>query len=423
MHRSLLILVCAVTAACSAQTPTQQPAPQSQPNIQTAQPAAQPQPGSQTSTPAAPATPAGQTPQPAKPPVPPPAPPDTSAKVAPTQPVITVKGVCQSTPVRKTAGGTTPKLTPTSCETVVTKADFEKLINALNTSNQTIPPSMRRNLAQAYVEFLSFSQAARKAGLDKDPRFLEIMKLIRMRTLEDVYRRNLEEKYRNPPAEEIQARYNQNLPKYEEIKLSRMFIPAKNTAANEKDDWEKKALQVANDIHDRAAKGEDLEKLQKEAFTTLGLTINPPNTAVGTRRRGMLVPAEENELFALKPGEVSKVEQEPAGYIIYKVESRQTLPLEQVKDEISRELFREKMEAGMKAITAAVKADYNEEYFGPAAPPPPPPAARFGNPSAAPPPGSRPSPAPASAPAPATPSASTPPSAPSPAPGAQKPPQ
>ena len=407
MHRSLLILVCAVTAACSAQTP----APQSQP-------------GSQASTPAAPATPPAQTPQPApKPAVPPPPPADTSAKVAPTQPVITVKGVCESTPVRKAAAGTTPKPTPTACKTVVTKADFEKLINALNTSNQTIPPAMRRNLAQAYVEFLSFSQAARKAGLDKDPRFLEIMKLIRMRTLEDIYRRNLEEKYRNPPAEEIQARYNQNLPKYEEIKLSRVFIVAKNTAASDKDDWEKKALQVANDVHDRAVKGEDLEKLQKEAYTTLGLTINPPNTSVGTRRRGMLAPAEEKELFALKPGEVSKVEQEPSGYIIYKVESRQTLPLEQVKDEISRELFREKMEAGMKAITGSVQADFNEEYFGPAAPPAPPPAARFGNPSAPPPPGSRPSPGPASAPAPTTPSASTPPSAPSPAPGAQKPPQ
>ena len=229
---------------------------------------------------------------------------------------------------------------------------------------------MRRNLAQAYVELLTFTQAAEKAGVDKDPKFAEVMRLVRMRTLEDFYRRNTEEKYRNPPATEIQAYYTQNLAKYEEIKLSRIFIPAKNPSTPAKDDWEKKAAQVANDIHDRAAKGEDFEKLQKEAYTTLGLTITPPSTTSGTRRRGMLTAPEEQELFALKGGEVSKLEQEPAGYIIYKVESKETLPMDRVKDEISRELFRQKMDGQLKSVTAAVHADFNDQYFGPPAAPP-----------------------------------------------------
>jgi len=305
---------------------------------------------------------------------------------------------------------------------VVTKADFEKLMNALNSSNQTIPPAMRRNLATAYVEFLTFSQAAHKAGLDKDPRFLEIMKLMRMRTLEDLYRRNLEEKYRTPPAAEVQDYYNKNLSKYEEIKLSRLFIPAKNTTATDKDDWEKKAAHVADDIHDHAAKGEEFEKLQKESYTTLGLTISPPSTTVGTRRRGMMAPAEEQELFALKPGDVSKVEQEPAGYIIYKVESRQTLPLDQVKDEISRELFRQRMETGLKSVTGAVHAEYNDQYFGPTPPPPAPPGARLGTAPPPPPSVNRPAPPGASAPTPPAP-APKPPAASAPASSSQPPPK
>lgn len=294
---------------------------------------------------------------------------DTSAAVPATAPVITVEGVCPAAPPKSAAAGQTT--VQQACTTTVTKAQFEKLLNALNSTNQPIPPAMRRNLAQAYVELLAFSQAAEKAGIDKDQRFLEVMRLVRMRTLADLYRRDLEEKYRTPPQTEVQAYYNQNLPRYEEIKLNRIFIPAKNTAAQNKDDWEKKAAQVANDIHDRAAKGEDIDKLQKEAYTTLGLTIAPPSTALGPRRRGMLGQSDEQELFALKPGEVSKVEQEPAGYIIYKIESRQTLPVEQVKDEISRELFRQKLDAELKAITGSVKSEFNDQYFGASAAPAP----------------------------------------------------
>jgi PPIC-type PPIASE domain len=356
-------------------------------------------------TPTQQATPTPQTvPPPQATPKPPaPAPPESAAKVAPSDPVITVHGLCSNTPPKRPAGaaaGKTAAKAPSAsgpCETVITKAQFERLIE---TVNPNVPPTMRRNIAQAYVELMAFAQAAQKAGVENDPKFAEQLRLLRMQALVSIYRRNLEEKNRNPDPQEVQAYYKQNVGKYEEIKLSRIFIPAKNSSSANKDDWEKKAAQTANDIHDRATKGEDFDKLQKEAYTTLGLTIAPPNTTVGTRRRGMLTPAEEQELFGLKAGDVSKVEQEPAGYIIYKVESKQTLPQEQVKDEISRELFRQKMESQMKSITGGVKADFNDQYFGSPNSPPPgaiPPGAQA--PGAPRPP----------VPAPASPPASTPP--------------
>jgi|SRR5579864_1036350 len=335
MIRYLLGFTLVAAAACSAQG-TAKPLPQLQP------------PASKTTPPQS-GAPAAST--------------DAAAAVPASAPIITVKGVC-ATPAKTAAAS------PESCTTTVTKEQFEKLLNALNSSNQNIAPAMRRNLAQAYVELLAYAQAAEKNGIEKDPKFIEVMHLVRMRTLADLYRRDLEEKDRNPPAADIQAYYNQNVSRYEEIKLSRIFIPAKNPSAQGKDDWEKKAAQLAQDLRDRAAKGEDMEKLQKEAYTTLGLTINPPNTLVGARRRGMLAQPEEQELFTLKPGEVSKVEQEPAGYIIYKVDSRQTLPLDQVKDEISRELFRQKLDAQLKSVTGSVQAEFNDQYFGPPANPP-----------------------------------------------------
>lgn len=324
----------------------------------------------------APQSPGTTNPSPNKPPSERTEAPDTASAVPATQPVITIQGICTSTPAKKIGTAAAAKKTSANspadqaaCKTLITKQQFEKLVEAVNSSRQAVPAAMRRNLAQAYVELLTFNQVAQKAGVDKDPKFAELMRVLRMRTLADFYRRDLEEKYRNPPDAEIQAYYNQNLSKYEEIKLSRIFIPAKNPSAQNKDDSEKKTAQVANDIHDRAAKGEDFEKLQKEAYTTLGLTITAPPIAVGNRRRGMMAQQEEQELFALKAGDVSKLEQEPAGYVIYKIDSRQTLSAKDVTSEISRELFRQKMDNKLKSITAAVHADFNDRYFGPAHPP------------------------------------------------------
>jgi hypothetical protein len=313
------------------------------------------------------------------------------AAVADTQAVITIHGLCSG--AAATHPGTaakkgTPAASTRDCTTTITKAQMEKTIRAVHTNNQPIDPQMRRQIAQAYVQMLTWAAAAEKAGTEKDPDVRELLRLVRLKALADAYREHLGHQYGNPTENEITAYYNENTSKYEELKLSRIFIPAKNPSAQDKDAWEKKAAQLANDLRDRATKGEDLEKLQKETFATLGLTIAPPSTNMGERRRGMLPQALEQELFALKPGEVSKVEQEAAGYTIYKVESKQTMPIDKVKGEISRELARARMEAKAKEINTGVRVDLNESYFRPPATPgpapsmvPPGPAAR---PSAAP---------------------------------------
>lgn len=287
---------------------------------------------------------------------------DPAASVPANQPVITIHGECSN-------GEQIGSTDASSCTTVLTKEQFEKLLEAINTNNQPIPPQMRRNLAQALVGLMTFAQAAEKAGIANDPKFQEVMRVVRMRTLQDMYQRSVEQKSRNASPQDVEGYYNQNSGKYVEVKLGRIFIPKTNATApatQDKGEFEKKAEQVADDMRARALKGEDLEKLQHEAYTTLGLTTPAPSSDAGTRRKGMMMPQEEEEVFSLKPGELSKVEKEPTGFIIYKVISKQAVPLEQVKDEIGREMFRQKMEAQVKAITESVHTDYNDQYFGPA---------------------------------------------------------
>ncbi|HKD82778.1 MAG TPA: peptidylprolyl isomerase [Candidatus Angelobacter sp.] len=306
-----------------------------------------------------PATPA---PPQARPGVPAPIQPQSAAAhpeaVGNNEAVITVHGLCPDASAKSS----------TDCTTVVSKEKFEKILAAVNQSNAPMPPVAIRNLAEAYVQMMAFASQAEKLGLDKDPRFQEMMRIVRLNRLTEIYRRTMDEKYRNLSDAEIQAYYDKNLARFEQVKLGRVFIPRVNPKAPRvNDDFEQRAQKLAESLRDRAAKGEDLDKLQQEGYRTLGL--NPPslNTDAGTRRRGsgLLAPNVENDIFALKSGEVTKVEPEPAGFQFYKLMGRETLTLQQVKAEIGAAIRKTGIEAANKAVMDPIHTDLNETYFGP----------------------------------------------------------
>ncbi|HEX3091303.1 MAG TPA: hypothetical protein VHW72_01705, partial [Candidatus Angelobacter sp.] len=62
-------------------------------------------------------------------------------------------------------------------------------------------------------------------------------------------------------------------------------------------------------------------------------------------------------------GEVTKVEFEPSGFNIYKVRSRATVPIEQARAQIVREISQKKFDDALKAATSNVHSDLNEQYF------------------------------------------------------------
>lgn len=291
--------------------------------------------------------------------------------VAANEAVITIHGFCPGAPAK----------TGAECTTVINKEQFEKILGAVNQANAVMPPQAIRNLAERYVQIMAFASQAEKLGLDKDPRFLELMRVVRLNSLSEVYRRSLDEKYRTPSDADIKAYYDQNIAKFEQVKLSRVFIPRVNPKAPTgagPDDFAQRAQKLADSLRERAVKGEDLDKLQQEAYHTLGL--NPPslNTDIGARRRGSgtLSPTVENDVFTLKPGEITKVEPEPSGYQFYKLQGRDTITLEQAKNEISSVIRKSQLDAANKAVMDPIHTDLNETYFGPRstgmqAPPPP----------------------------------------------------
>jgi PPIC-type PPIASE domain len=270
--------------------------------------------------------------------------------------VITIHGFCPDTTGKN----------GDACTTVLTKEQFEKIVAAVNQTGAPMPPVAIRNMAERYVQILAFADAAEKLGMDKDPRFQELMRVVRLNSLSEAYRRTLDEKYRAPSDADIKAYYDKNVAKFEQVKLSRVFVPRVNPKAPREglEDFAQRAQQVANALRERAAKGEDLDKLQQEGYKTLGLSSPSLNTDIGTKRRGSFSPAVDQDVFALKPGEVTKVEPEPAGFQFYKLQGRETLTLAQAKNEIVVVIHKESLDVANKAVLDPIHTDFNDTYFG-----------------------------------------------------------
>ncbi|HEY2364306.1 MAG TPA: peptidylprolyl isomerase [Candidatus Angelobacter sp.] len=281
--------------------------------------------------------------------------------VPPNAPVVTIHGVCP----RDASSGKTASTKTDSCETVVTKEQFNRMISGMNVAVQISNPAAMRSFAEGYSQLLALANEGEKAGAENDPRFQELMRIARLRALADSYRHGLDEKYSNPSQQEIEAYYNENISKYDSFKLERIIVPSINPsrtpAARAEND--RKVQQLANDIRERAARGEEMQKLQDEVYKTLALP-SVPKADLGMKRRGSLPAGIEKDILALKPGEVTKLEAEMSGFNIYKLRSRDTIPLEQVKAEITRDLHQKNLEAAIKAVTGNVHPELNEQFFG-----------------------------------------------------------
>jgi parvulin-like peptidyl-prolyl isomerase len=286
-------------------------------------------------------------------------------------PVITINGVCDVSPngqakpaprpaTQAKAAGSAPSAAHTDCKTQITRAEFEKL---LKTVASGAPPSARRQVAARYVQFLTAANEGVKLGVDKDPDFSEQLALMRLQLLAQDAERRLQTEASNVSDADIKAYYDQNPSAFEEVTLTRIFVPrSSGDPASAQPAADSKA--IADNARQQLAGGGDPEKIQKAVFEQLKNTTEPPSTKFGAKRRGTLPPAHEQKIFSLKQGEVSDVVQDSIGYVVYRVDAKQQVPFEQAKEQVKQRITQQRIEDARQKIMGGSKADYNDAYFG-----------------------------------------------------------
>jgi hypothetical protein len=185
--------------------------------------------------------------------------------------------------------------------------------------------------------------------------------------------RDLQKKAGDVPETEVESYYKDNPSKFQQVELLRIFIPkskphaptagastppAADTAADEA------AMKAeADKIHAAAVAGGDFQALQKEAFEAAGIKSQSPSVDLGKVGRDAL-PTTQQKVFELQAGQVSELLDEPGGFYIYKVVSKETVPLEQAKKEIHDFLQQQAFQKQMQAMIGSVKPELNPTYFG-----------------------------------------------------------
>jgi uncharacterized protein (DUF2344 family) len=324
------------------------------------------------------------------------APSEDAAAVAPTAAVLTINGVCQGQ-LKAAAKGTaakpaSAKSTTADCKTVITKAEFEKLAAALapnpNPEIKTINPQVKRQLANVLPRNLAMEEAAKKKGLENSPQYAQMMKFARMQILAALLQRQIQADAAKISDADVQKYYSEHSDNFQQFTVDRLFVPRNRQAQPDLKDEDKgerltaeqqKATleaeraksaegeqamsKLADDLRTRAAAGEDFAKLQKEAFTAAGMKVDSPTVTLPKLRRTGL-PAAHAAIFDLKVGEVSQVINDAGGHYIYKIEAKDQLPLDQVKEEIHSKLQNDRTREMMEKINASYKVETNEAYFG-----------------------------------------------------------
>ncbi len=299
----------------------------------------------------------------------PPASPDSEAKapapaeVPPDAAVITLPGLCENPPADKSKAS--------DCKMVVTRAEFEQLLSLVAPNT---PPASRRQIANRYAMGLVMEDEARKMGLDKGPKYEQLMRIARMQVMSQELQHSLQEKAADVPDKDIEDYYKKNAAAYDEASLQRVFIPHSKVLEASKEKLSEAAMKRRQDegeaamkteaeaLQKRAAAGADLNKLQEEAFQFAGQKAKPPQTSMGKIRRSSL-PANQAAVFELKPGEVSQLISDPSGYFVYKMAEKETLSLDKVKEEIHNTLRAQRMQDAMQNVQQSVTPAFNDAYF------------------------------------------------------------
>lgn len=293
--------------------------------------------------------------------------PASTSNVALDAAVLTIKGLCAKPGPKASAapaGGT--------CQTVITRAQFEKLVDAVQPG---MPVKTKRQLAGSYPRLLVRAREAETRGLNKEPRFEERLRFARLQILSQELLRDFQEESSKVSEKAITDYYHNDTPDFEQVSLGRVYVPLRkqmdapkeklsdDAAKAQQKEAEDAMSREAQDLHTRAAAGEDFAKLQKEAYEAAGIKSAVTSASLGKLRHNQL-PSGHSSVFDLKPGEISQVISDASGHYIYKLESKEVESLDAVKDEIRNKLQNQRMQEILEKLDQSYTTDLNQAYFG-----------------------------------------------------------
>ena len=251
-----------------------------------------------------------------------------------------------------------------------TAAEVEHLMLLLPPQYQQQARSQPEAAAKILTQVLflqGLAEQAEKEGIDQRAPYKEQIEAFRTQTLaqaEMMLHHNV------PVGGEEQEKYYKDHPdKFQEAAVSVILVSfnpnaAKAVPGGKKLLTEDEAKAKIEDLRKQIVGGVDFGKLARENSDDPSAA---KDGAFGTIKRSSPYPdVIKNAVFALKAGEMSQVIRQPSGLWLIRLDKIQTLPYDQVTDQVNAELQQEKFQAWQNSILSqyTVKVD-NPAYFAP----------------------------------------------------------
>jgi len=246
---------------------------------------------------------------------------------------------------------------------VITKEDLDRFTRSFAPE---VGESARGRVAVQYAKTLAYSHLAEEMGLDKNPALAKELdyqlKVIRMRILASAFLQVQQQKARIADSD-IQKYYDDHHDEYEQVRVRRLAVPAAVPTEDSRPLDRAKVIAELTELQKRAAAGEDMDLLQKEAFKDLHIQATPPPVVVKPLLRGALQ-GNDAKVFDMKPGEVSGVIDSAAAWAIIKLESRDVTPFNEARRDIEAALRLQLVQKEVGESAKKIHAQFNLPYLG-----------------------------------------------------------
>ena len=247
----------------------------------------------------------------------------------------------------------------------ITAAQFDAIVDSL-------PPQLasaakgsgKKQFADQLATVLILSQEGYRRKLDETPAFQVQSKYRSDELMANFARHALSESTKIGEAT-ARAYYDAHKAEYERARARHILVrtpaspvPAK---AGAKELSEAEAEAKAKSLLQRIKAGADFAMLASTESDDTGSAQNGGD--LGWFDRGDMVPAFEEAVLRLKPGETSGIVRSPFGYHIIKLEDHELESFDQVQSAIEERLRSETVKKRLEALQNGVKVDYNSAFF------------------------------------------------------------
>jgi hypothetical protein len=279
----------------------------------------------------------------------------SASPAPPDAPVITVNGICDNDP-----SGTAK---PGECRIEITRAQFDELINGLNPNMDS---RTRFQLAQSYPELLLFAHKAHELGLDQDASFQAVVKYSYLQGASRLLSNHFQQAANRMSDREIEQYYSDHREMFERVDLLRIFVPKQkglipdDRPPSRADAAQEAAMKAeAEKIQKKAAAGGNFATLEEETYKFVGDPQDSPDIKVGKVICAETPERYRKAIFELPVGKVSELVPAPDGWQIFRVTSKQTIPMSEARGLIEK-LW---VEDSTETLKGSIKAEFNSAYF------------------------------------------------------------